>query len=251
MSSAGARVAVVVGATGEFGNAIVRRLACEGLRIVAVARSIEALDILRDEIPGLVPCVADIGSDEAIEAIRLAVDEEVKVVVHGPGLSQPGGVAQIAPGALGEATNIKAGGLLRVLRALDDRLVCGARLIAIGGHYGFEPTDYACAPGIANAALTNLVRQLALAYGRRGITAHLVVPGPADTPRLRRIVERRALQKGVEAQAVLSEMRDEAALGEFTTPEQVAWAVSVLLAPEASSSTGSAFMVDAGRRRGS
>ena len=39
-------VAVVVGATGEFGKAIVSRLSAAGLRVVAVARTAEALEAL-------------------------------------------------------------------------------------------------------------------------------------------------------------------------------------------------------------
>lgn len=243
-------IAVVVGATGEFGGAIVRRLANEGLRIVAVARTEAALDSLREQVPDVVPCVADIASDDAIAAISAALDGPVKIVVHGPGLSQPGGVLDIAPKALAEAVNIKAGGMLRLVRAVDAKLASDARLVAIGGHYGFEPSDYASAPGVANAALANLVKQLALAYGKRGITAHLIAPGPADTPRLRAIAARRAEKRGVAAETVLEEMRDESCIGQFTTPEQVAWAVTMLLAPEAVAVTGSSWMLDAGRRRG-
>jgi enoyl-[acyl-carrier-protein] reductase (NADH) len=42
----------------------------------------------------------------------------------------------------------------------------------------------------------------------------------------------------------------ESSLGTFTTPEQVAWAVALLLAPEADAMTGSTLMLDSGRRRG-
>ena len=45
-------------------------------------------------------------------------------------------------------------------------------------------------------------------------------------------------------------MRAESSIGAFTTPAQVAWAVALLLAPEADAMTGSTFMLDAGRRRG-
>ena len=49
---------------------------------------------------------------------------------------------------------------------------------------------------------------------------------------------------------VLEEMRKESSTGSFTTAEQVAWAVSVLLAPEADALTGSPLKLDSGRRRG-
>src|SRR3546814_10177084 len=52
----------------------------------------------------------------------------------------------------------------------------GSRLVAVGGHYGFEPTAYAATAGVANAALANLVRQMSWAYGELGVTSHLVAP---------------------------------------------------------------------------
>ena len=99
-------------------------------------------------------------------------------------------------------------------------------------------------------ALVNVVRQLSLAYGERGITAHLVAPGPADTERLRRVAADRARLNGTTVEAVLTSMKGESSLHAFTEPGQVAWALEMLLAPEASAMTGSSRMLDAGRRRG-
>ncbi len=45
-------------------------------------------------------------------------------------------------------------------------------------------------------------------------------------------------------------MKAESSLHAFTTPEQVAWAVAMLLDPEADALTGSSLMLDSGRRRG-
>ena len=243
-------LAVVVGATGAFGSQIVGRLLATGLGVLAVARTAAALETLSDQHPGVIPCVADIADDSAIEQIRAALDRPVRMVVHGPGVAVAGGVMEAPTSALVDAVNIKVGGLLRLTRAVDQHLLEGSRLVAIGGHYGFEPTAYAAAAGEANAALLNMVRQLSLAYGSRGVTAHLVAPGPADTERLRRVAQDRATQRGIKVEQVLQEMCQESSIGAFTTPEQVAWAVTLLLAPEANAMTGSALMLDSGRRRG-
>lgn len=246
----GDSIAVVVGATGAFGTAIVSRLAGAGLRVLAVARTTEALADLKKRVPQVEPCAADIGSDSAIEALAAAADAPVRMVVHGPGVGVAGGILTASTATLVDSVNIKVGGLLRLVRAVDGRLSAGARIVAIGGHYGLEPTAYAASAGIANAALVNAVRQLSLAYGQRGVTAHLVVPGPADTDRLRRVAADRAALRGITVDEVLAEMAAESSIGRLTTPDQVAWAVSLLLAPEADAMTGSALMLDSGRRRG-
>lgn len=247
-------LAVVVGATGAFGQPIVQRLIGRGLTVLAVARSTDSLHSLAERFgPALVPCAADLASDAAIDAIRAAVQVQgapVRAVVHGPGVAVAGGIASVPTAAMVDAVNIKVGGLLRLVRAVDAQLVPHARLIAIAGHYGLEPTAYAAAAGIANAALFNVVRQLSLAYGERGVTAHTLAPGPADTERLHRVAADRARLQGTTPEAVLDAMRADSSLGQLTTPEQVAWAVSLLLDPEADAMTGSTLMLDAGRRRG-
>ncbi|MCX7070609.1 MAG: SDR family NAD(P)-dependent oxidoreductase [Gammaproteobacteria bacterium] len=243
-------IAIVVGATGAMGQVIARRLAGRRLKVIAVARSQDAVAALAADTPNLVACVADIASDTSIAAIAAAIDGPVRMLVHGPGVATAGGVVSAPTAAVVDAVNIKCGGLMRLVRAADARLARGSRIVAIGGHYGFEPTAYAATAGVANAALANLVRQYSWALGERGITAHLVAPGPADTERLRRVATARAERDGISADAVYDEMRRESAIGAFTTVEQIAWAIEMLLAPEADALAGGTLFMDAGRRKG-
>jgi NAD(P)-dependent dehydrogenase (short-subunit alcohol dehydrogenase family) len=242
-------MAVVVGA-GAFGERIIERLVGEGLSVLVVSRTQQTLDKLASRIHGITPCVADISQDSGIDTIMAAVDRPVRIVVHGPGVEVAGDILHASTDAIINSVNIKVGGMLRLVRAVDQHLTSRARLVAIGGHYGFEPTAYAATAGVANAALVNLIRQLSLAYGSRRITAHLIAPGPADTERLRRVVATRAEMLNVTQEALLDEMKSESSINDFTTPEQVAWSVGVLLSPEADAMTGSTLMLDSGRRRG-
>lgn len=245
MKDGRAEVAVVVGASGALGSAIAGRLRAAGLIVVGVARGGGTA------VGPHVPCAADIGSDDAIPAITAAVGGlPVRMVVQAAGLPAAGPLATIEPDALGRAVAIKCGGLLRLVRAVDGNLVSGSRIVALGGHYGIEPAPYACAAGVTNAALANLVRQLAIAYGPRGVTAHLVAPGPADTPRLRALSEQAAAARGVAVDEVLAERAAESPLGRLVTPAEVAWAVATLLAPEAGALDGSTLSLDVGARRG-
>ncbi len=244
------KTAVVVGATGAFGKAIIKKLLAEELHVIAVARTESSLAALADEYPGLGTCVADISDDASVEAIRTAVTGTVKMVVHGPGVGVAGGILVAPTATMVDAVNIKVGGFMRLCRAVDEYLEPQSRLVAIAGHYGLEPTAYAASAGVANAALFNVVRQISLALGERGVTAHTVAPGPADTERLRNVAKARAEQRGISVDEVLEEMKSDSSIGAFTTPEQVAWAVTGLLAPEADSMTGSTLMLDSGRRVG-
>lgn len=242
--------AVVVGATGAFGQAIIRKLSERGLQVLAVARTGAALDALCGQHPGVAACEADIAADSAVDAIRSALRGPVQMVVHGAGVGVAGGILDAPVATMVDAVNIKVGGFMRLCRAVDEHLSAGSRLVAIAGHYGLEPTAYAASAGVANAALFNLVRQYSLALGPRGITAHSLAPGPADTERLHRVAQTRAEQQGLSLAEVLEQMKSDSSIHAFTTAEQVAWAVAMLLDDEAAAMTGSALMLDSGRRRG-
>ncbi len=243
--------ALVVGAGGAFGSEIARRLVREGLHVVGISRSLDSLNAIAAELgESFQPLAADMANDSAIATISVALSLPVAMVVHAPGLPVAGGIRTAPTDILAAACNIKVGGMLRLVRAAEPRLRRSSRLVAIGGHYGFEPTDYAATAGIANAAVANLIRQLSWAYGKDGITAHLVAPGPADTERLRNVAAARAARAGRALDEELAEMRAESAIGAFVDAKQVAWGVASLLAPEADAMAGSTMFLDAGRRRG-
>ena len=243
------RQAIIVGASGALGSVIVADLVAAGLEVLGVARSAASLESLVEQHGAKFrPVVADIASDSAIETIAAAIDAPVAMVVHAPGVPVAGGIRQAPTAALTEACNIKVGGFVRLVRAAEPHLQRGSRLVAVGGHYGFEPTAYAATAGVANAALANVVRQMSWAYGEVGVTAHLVAPGPADTERLRGIARARAEKEGVSFDTMMDRMRSDSAIGAFTDPASVGWAIALLLDPRADAMAGSALMLDAGRR---
>jgi NAD(P)-dependent dehydrogenase (short-subunit alcohol dehydrogenase family) len=243
VSEAG-ETAVVVGATGSIGEAVVRRLTGRGLPVLAVARSKTDLDALAASCDLVTGCPADIGSNEAISVISGALDSSAA------GLPVRGSADSIDPDALAAGTNIKLGGLLRLLHAVRDRLGPGSRFVTFAGSLGLEPRAHEAGPGAVNAGVFNLMRQISLLYGPRGVTTHTLSPGPADTPRLRRIVTTVAAERGATEEDVWQEYVAQNSLGRLPVASELAWAVEMLLAPEADVLHGSVLYLDAGGHRG-
>lgn len=239
-------LAVVAGATGTIGSAVVRRLRARGLDVLAIARSADALAAL----DGVRTCVADIASDDAIDAIRAAVDAPVRIAVCCVGLPVRGSADTIEPALLGVGVDVKAGGLLRLVRGVRDLLVPGSRIVTFAGSLGLEPRATEAGPGAVNAAVFNLMRQLSLLYGPRGITTHTIAPGPADTPRLRSIAAAVSEESGRPFDEVWAEYAAGNSLGRLPTADEIAWGVELLLAPEADLLHGSVLYLDAGGHRG-
>lgn len=238
--------AVIVGATGSFGLAITRRLVGRGLRVVAVARSAERLEALAGENELVAPCVADIGDDSSIPTISRHLSGPVKLAMFAAGLPVRGSADTIEPGALVTGANIKLAGTVRLLHAVRDRLVAGSRFVAFAGTLGLEPRAHEAGPGAINAAVFNLMRQISLLYGPRGVTVHTIAPGPVDTPRLRQIVSRVAQERAADFDAVWNEYESRNSLGRLPTIDEIAWAATLLLDPEADALHGGTLHLDAG-----
>jgi len=238
--------AVVVGATGAVGSVLVRRLTARGLPVLAVARSKDQLAELAAGSELITPCVADIGENAAIEAISGQLTGPVAMAVMAAGLPVRGSADTMDPDLLAVGANIKLGGLVRLLHAVRDRLHRGSRFVAFAGTLGIEPRAHEAGPGAINAGLLNLMRQISLLYGPRGVTVHTICPGPADTPRLRRITAAVAAERGVPAGEVWQEYEQRNSLGRLPTADEIAWAVTLLLEPEADVMHGGVLHLDAG-----
>lgn len=243
-------LAVIVGATGSVGSVLCRRLVDRGMDVVAVARSGDALAELAATSARIRVVAADIADNSSMAAITSAVDRQVRLAVIAVGLPVRGSVDTIDPDALAVGANVKLGGTTRLLRALSGHLGPGSVFAAFAGTLGLEPRAHEAGPGAVNAGLINLMKQISLLYGPRGVRVHTVVPGPADTPRLRHIVQTVAEEQGRGFDEVWAEYERQNSLGRFPEVEEVAWAVEMLLADEAAIMHGTVLHLDAGGLRG-
>ncbi|MEE8331265.1 MAG: SDR family oxidoreductase [Acidimicrobiia bacterium] len=231
--------AVVAGGTGALGSAISEALRDRGLTVLGLARHTQ---------PGADFMQVDLGSDDSVAAVGDRIDGPVRAVVHAAGPPLAGGVADVDTASVLAAFDVKVNGLLRLVRAVDHHLAPGSRIVAVTGNLGYDPIPASVTAGVANAALAALVRQLARAYGPRGITCHAVAPGPVDSPRVDRLIEHVAAAGGIGVEEARARLLAEASVDRFATPADVAWAVSLLLDDAAIVMNGSTLFLDGGRR---
>lgn len=241
-------ICVVVGATGAVGRAVAERLTQSGHPVLAVARSADALAGLALALPGVRTCVADISDDSSITAIGAALDGPIRLAFFTAGLAVSGSVDSVAPSAFAEGMEVKVGGTVRLLHAVRDHFADPATFITVAGSLGFEPGPMDAGPGTVNAALANLMRQISLLYGPRGVAVHTIAPGPLETPRLHAVAERRAAESGRDKNVVYAEYTAKTSFGKLPSPEDIAWLVDTLLAPQAWSLHGSVLTPDGGVR---
>src|SRR3546814_21048023 len=107
--------AIVVGAGGALGQAIVADLVAAGVDILGVARNPASLATLAERHGDRFrPVIADMADDSAIEAVGAANTAPVAMVVHAPGVPVAGGARVAPPAALVYACNLTVGGCVRL-----------------------------------------------------------------------------------------------------------------------------------------
>ena len=183
-----------------------------------------------------------------MRAIRVALDGPVRMAVFAAGLPIAGSVETVAPGDLARGADIKLGGLLRLVRAVDSRLVPGSRIVMFAGSLGFEPKPSSAGPGAINAGVFNLMRQLGDVYGPGHHHPHAEPRAGGHAP-LHALVERAAAERGITVEEQWATYAAGTSLGRLPTPDEIAWAVTMLLDPEADVLHGGVLHLDAGGHR--
>jgi NAD(P)-dependent dehydrogenase (short-subunit alcohol dehydrogenase family) len=250
------KIAVVTGASKGIGLAVTRALVAEGAKVVAGARSVQALEGL--------PCVTAVALDLAApdgpaRLVQRALDEHGRVDVL---VNNVGAVRLRMAGflALGDddfewAMQMNFFTALRATRAALAAMVkqgAGAIVSVASVNAFFQPDGATVDYGAAKAALVNLTKALSQEFGPRGIRINAVSPGPVSTDLWlgeNGVAQTVAKATGVDADTARAKIIAGIggfATGRFTTPEEVATLVVMLASARTGNVTGANYLIDGG-----
>jgi 3-oxoacyl-[acyl-carrier protein] reductase len=180
------RRALVTGASGALGGAICRRLAADGLEVIAHANSnLAAAEKLAAEIGGSAIAFDVADSDVAPTVVeRLLEAGPIQVFVHNAGVHDDAPLAGMTPEQWRRVMAVSLDGFHNVARALVmpmartrwGRIIGVSSVSARLGRRG--QANYAA----AKAGLEAACRVLANEMGSRGITVNCVAPGIIASP---------------------------------------------------------------------
>jgi NAD(P)-dependent dehydrogenase (short-subunit alcohol dehydrogenase family) len=243
------RIIVVAGAGGGgIGTTVASTLARAGATVVAVSRSEANLDRhiapLAKEGLSLVPCAADVSTDEGVATVMATV-QKTKGDLHG--LVNVAGSA--APSTWMRATRVTRADWralftqnLETMFFMSQAVAAALRkqrrpgtIVSISSISGMNTAPYHIAYGTAKAALVAATRTLAVELALDNIRVNAVAPGVTATPASLAFVDD-------------DEARDRKAIarGRRARPEEQAGAILFLLSDLASYITGQTILVDGG-----
>jgi 3-hydroxybutyrate dehydrogenase len=252
------RSALVTGATGGIGQAVVERLASEGCDVV---------------LNGL-------GARDAIEAARRALETKygVKAIYHGADLARPAEIADLVETALNsfgaidivvnnavvrnfspierfdparwdEALAVNLSSAFHTIRLALPKMRerNWGRIINMSSVFGFfgatDRADYVT----TKTALIGLTRAVALETAQQNITCNAICPGTVHTPPIESRIKALETNEGLTRTAALkSFMASKQPSGRFVAAESVAALVTFLCGEAGKDITGAALPVDGG-----
>ncbi|MCX5602068.1 SDR family NAD(P)-dependent oxidoreductase [Streptomyces phaeochromogenes] len=238
------KVALVTGATGGIGEAVVRRLTAEGAAVVVTDVDADRCAKLAEEVGGgAVGLALDVTDESAWEAVVTRASAELgglSVLVNNAGIAAMGTVETetqetwdrvIGVTQTGVWLGMKHGGPA-IERSGGGSIVNVASIFGTVGGFGAQFSYHA-----AKGAVRLMTKNAALHWAKRGVRVNSLHPGFIETPRSRELWRDTPR---------LAAMLDGTPLGRLGTPEEVAATVAFLASDDASFMTGSELYVDGG-----
>lgn len=237
-------VSIVTGASRGLGAAAAAALAAEGVRVVAAARSRDALDVLAGRSDGRIHSVrCDMRDPDAVAGlVDVAMDRfgRLDCVVNNAGIAPAGAFLDQDPAVLSDvvAVNLLAPAILS--QAAGRYFVAGGvggSVINVGSTSSLKGKPLLAAYSASKGALVRFTEALAAEWARYEIRVNMIAPGAFATEAQSQVL---ADEKTLAARLRKIPMR------RMGDPVELGPLVCYLASPLSAFVTGSCFVIDGG-----
>ncbi|MEU0087010.1 2,3-dihydro-2,3-dihydroxybenzoate dehydrogenase [Streptomyces sp. NPDC054802] len=252
------KVALVTGAAGGIGEAVVRALAADGTAVAMVDRNVEPLEELAKELRAVGQVAeaypADVTDSADVDAVVAAVEQQlggIQYLVNGAGVLRLGKAKALSDQDWATTFAVNTSGVFFVSRAVVNRMVergTGAIVTVASNAAGTARVDMS-AYSASKAASTMFTKVLGLEVARYGIRCNVVAPGSTDTPMLTSLWDDGSAARS-SIDGVPGAFRVGIPMGRLAQPSHVADAVLFLLSDRAAHITMHDLTVDGGAALG-
>ena len=245
------RTALVTGRGRGIGEAIARRLAGAGARVVIWGRSEAELGAVAKAIGGVaMPC--DLADRTAVDAALARLASEVggvDILVNNAGLALSAPLARTRDDDWDLLMEVNASAPFRLCRALVPGMVKRGwgRVVNLASNAGVSGYRYTAAYCASKHAMVGMTRALAIDLATTGVTINAVCPGWVETRMVEQAVSRIAGATGRSEDQARSALADMSPQRRMLTTDEVAGMVEYLCRDEARAVHGQAMLIDGGQ----
>ena len=229
------RVAIVTGAASGIGRATAQRLTSQGVRVAGLDRNpVEDANVFAVTV--------DISNEASVnEAVSLARAElgPIDILVNAAGMAAGGEIDGVGfVEVWHETLDVNLTGAMLLVRAcMADLLRDGAgRIVNVASTEALTAARRTTPYTVSKHALLGFTRSLAVELGGRGVTANCVCPGATLT----------GMTAPIPEDSRNTFARRHIPAGRYGRPEEIAYMIVSLTAPEASFVNGAVITVDGG-----
>lgn len=237
------RVVVVTGGGKGIGRAVVERFARAGDRVVAVGRDREALEATAAAETG----VCDVTDEEAVTALFEHVGR-IDVLVNNAGAAASAPLGRTTLDDWRAVLDVNATGAFLCTRAVLGGMVerDEGRIVTVASTAALVGAPYTAAYTASKHAAVGLMRAAAAEVAGTGVTANAVCPTYVRTEMTERSIARIVSATDRTEEEAEAALIASSPLGRLLEPDEVAFAVAFLAAPEAAAINGQALVLDGG-----
>lgn len=181
------RVAVVTGASRGLGRAAALALVDEGARVVAAARSVDALEQLRATAPERIvaaPCdMTDLDAVAGLVDVAVEAFGSIDIVVNNAGIAPAGAFVDMERETWERALCVNVMAPATLARAAGRRLLAQGhgKVINVASTSGLKGKPILVAYSASKGALVRMTEALAAEWAGRGVQVNAIAPGAFGT----------------------------------------------------------------------
>jgi NAD(P)-dependent dehydrogenase (short-subunit alcohol dehydrogenase family) len=251
------KVAVITGGSIGIGLAVAKGLAAEGVQVVIASRTVERLEVARREIISAtkvrvvaVPC--DVATSEGVAALVAAAETEfggADILINNAGTGSNETILESADEKWKFYWDLHVMAAVRLARGLvpSMRRRGGGVILNNASICAAQPLWYEPIYNVTKAALVMLSKTMAMEFIKDGIRVNAINPGFVLTPDWVKTAKQLTADKDGDWQGYIDNLaKENAPIGRFSSPEEIADFFVFLCSSRASYSVGSTYFVDGG-----
>lgn len=251
------KVAVVTGGSVGIGLAVAKGFAAEGVDVLIVARDAARLDAARAEIAAVgggrvVAVKSDVGTAAGCEAVVATAQKNfggADILFNNAGTGSNETIAEADDAKWQYYWDLHVMAAVRLARGLTPLMARrgGGVILNNASICAAQPLWYEPIYNVTKAALVMLSKTMSTEFIKDNIRVNAINPGFVLTPDWIKTAKQLTADSGGDWQSYIDTLaKDNAPIGRFATPEEVADFVVFLCSARSSYSVGSTYFVDGG-----